>query len=211
MRGRDIQKYYADWQNLYIIFTRRGTDIELYPAIKDYLFQFYEDLKPKITSNDLRGRKAGTYKWYEIQDNIAYYEDFGKPKIIYPNMTKHLPFIYDCDSFYINDKGFIISGKSLGYLIAFFNSKIFKFCFQDNFPELLGGTRELRKVFFDEIPVKTVSHEEECIFLEKITFIQELKKQQKDTDEYEKEIEIMLYAIYELTNEEIESINRLQL
>jgi len=41
------------------------------------------------------------------------------------------------------------------------NLKIFRYCFRDNFPELLGGTRELRKVFFDKIPVKQITAEEE--------------------------------------------------
>ena len=36
---------------------------------------------------------------------------------------------------------------------------MFKYCFRDVFPELQGGTRELRKIFFDTIPVKQISNE----------------------------------------------------
>ena len=69
-------------------------------------------------------------------------------------MTKFMPFYYDERGFYQNDKSFMITGTYVSYLAAFLNSALFKFCFRDNFPELLGGTRELRKIFFDKIPVK---------------------------------------------------------
>ena len=72
-------------------------------------------------------------------------------------MTKFIPFYYDEKGFYQNDKSFMITGNHLAYLTAFLNSSLFKFCFLDNFPELQGGTRELRKIFFDKIPVLNVS------------------------------------------------------
>ena len=34
-------------------------------------------------------------------------EDFSKPKIIYPNMTKYMPFVYDESKFLTNQKCFI--------------------------------------------------------------------------------------------------------
>lgn len=65
-------------------------------------------------------------------------------------MTKFMPFYYDERGFYQNYKSFMITGTHVSYLAAFLNSSLFKFCFRDNFPELLGGTRELRKIFFDK-------------------------------------------------------------
>lgn len=75
---------------------------------------------------------------------------------MYPNMTKFLPFYYDEKGFYQNDKSFMITGERIAFLTAFLNSSLFKKCFIDNFPELQGGTRELRKIFFDKIPVMLV-------------------------------------------------------
>ena len=56
-------------------------------------------------------------------------------------MTKYMPFYYDIKGFYQNDKSFMITGRHVAFLTAFLNSSLFKFCFIDNFPELLGGTR----------------------------------------------------------------------
>lgn len=75
---------------------------------------------------------------------------------MYPNMTKFLPFYYDEKCFYQNDKSFMITGEKIAFLTAFLNSSLFKKCFINNFPELQGGTRELRKIFFDKIPVTLV-------------------------------------------------------
>ena len=84
-------------------------------------------------------------------------EDFNKPKIIYPNMTKYMPFVYDNRDFLTNQKCFIMTGNHLLYLTAFFNSNIFKICYRDSFPELQGGTRELSKIFFEKIRIPHIN------------------------------------------------------
>ncbi|GAE24095.1 RNA-binding protein [Bacteroides pyogenes JCM 10003] len=116
---------------------------------------------------------------------------------MYPNMTKYMPFYYDEKAFYQNDKSFMITGKHVSYLTAFLNSSLFKFCFRDNFPELLGGTRELRKIFFDKIPVLEVSDKIDNIFKEAITQLQlDYSKEQAIA------IDNLLFDLYNLTIEE---------
>ena len=156
MRGRDIKRYGYEFADLYIIttFPSLKIDIESYPAVKQHLLSFgYDRLKQ---TGEKGARKKTNNKWFETQDSISYWEDFSKQKIMYPNMTKFMPFLLDSNGFFINDKGFIITGNNLSYLIAFFNSNIFKICYRDNFPELQGGTRELRKIFFEQVKIPSV-------------------------------------------------------
>ena len=156
LRGRDIKRYGYEFADLYIIttFPSLKIDIESYPAVKQHLLSFgYDRLKQ---TGDKGARKKTNNKWFETQDSISYWEDFSKQKIMYPNMTKFMPFLLDSNGFFINDKGFIITGNNLSYLIAFFNSNIFKICYRDNFPELQGGTRELRKIFFEQVKIPSV-------------------------------------------------------
>ena len=108
-----------------------------------------------------------------------------------------MPFYYDEKGFYQNDKSFMITGKHVSYLAAFLNSSIFKFCFRDNFPELLGGTRELRKLFFDKIPVLKVSNEVNEEFRKMVN-----KVQSNYTKEDALRIDSMLFDLYNLTEEE---------
>lgn len=86
-----------------------------------------------------KARKKTSNKWFETQDSISYWEDFSKPKVMYPNMTKYIPFYYDTLGFYQNDKSFMITGRHIAFITGFLNSSIFKFCFLNNFPELQGG------------------------------------------------------------------------
>ena len=109
MRGRDIKKYSYDFADIYLIatFPSLKIDIDNYPSVKQHLLSFgYDRLKQ---TGDVGARKKSSNKWFETQDSIAYWEDFSKQKIIYPNMTKFLPFVYDDKGFLTNQKCFIIS------------------------------------------------------------------------------------------------------
>ena len=128
-------------------------------------------------------------------------DDFLQPKIMYPNMTKYLPFYYDEKKFYQNDKSFMITGKSVAYLTAFLNSSLFKYCYLNNFPELLGGTRELRKIFFDKIPVMEVNES-----INKQMKIMLLDIQKEYTKSKAIAIDTMIFDLYKLTKEERELI-----
>ena len=205
LRGRDIKKYGYVWSNLWIIstFPARHYDINKFPALRDYLLSHgIERLEQTgethiINGEKIKSRKKTRNKWYETQDQINYWEDFLKPKIMYPNMTKFLPFYYDEKGFYQNDKSFMITGESIAYLTAFFNSSLFKFCFLNNFPELLGGTREVRKVFFEKIPVLKVSAETNQEFIKVVKDIQ-----QEYTKEKAIRIDKMIFDLYDLNEEE---------
>ncbi|SUJ29549.1 Uncharacterised protein [Sphingobacterium spiritivorum] len=95
-----------------------------------------------------------------------------------------------------------MSGEKLNFLTAFFNSSLFKFCYRDNFPELLGGTRELRKVFLEQIPVVKVSDSTNTEFEKIGQKIQTLLAKQVSIREFELKIDKMIFDLYSLTDEE---------
>ncbi len=209
LRGRDIQKWSADFSDLWLIgtFPSKNIDIDDYPSIKSDLLTFGKQLE----QSGIKGsRKKTNNKWFETQDNIAYWEDFEKPKIIYPELTKFLNFYLDADgTFYTNNKCFIFTtNNNVYWLNSFFNSKLWRYCFKNNFPELLGGTRELRKVFFEYIPVKQLTADEEKPFVDIVRKLQKVKKQNptSDTSALEAEIDQLVYKLYNLTEEEIKIV-----
>jgi type II restriction/modification system DNA methylase subunit YeeA len=199
LRGEDVKAYIPEWTNKWIINSHNGVkhsnipriDVENdYPAIYNWLAKFEPQLKKRLDQGD---------HWTNLR-NCAYLEEFYKPKIIYPNMTKYLPFVYDKHQFFINDKAFILSGENLEYLTIFLNSKIFKFAFKDYFPELLGESREIRKVFFETVSVMpTISNDWYREILTSMLFAMENNLSVK---ELEKQIDDRLFDYYELTNEE---------
>ena len=214
LRGRDIKRYGYNWADLWLIatFPSRHYDIEDYPAVKNHLLLYGKERleqtgkKYIINEEEIKARKKTSNKWFETQDSISYWEDFFKPKIMYPNMTKYMPFYYDEKGFYQNDKSFMITGKHIPFLTAFLNSSLFKFCFRDNFPELLGGTRELRKIFFDKISVIKVSDEINNDFKREVTNLQSNYTQEKATT-----IDRMLFDLYGLTEEERKVIGYIEI
>lgn len=209
LRGRDIKRYCYEWAELYIIatFPSRQYDIDNYPTLKEFLLSFgIERLEQTgkeyiIDGEIVKARKKTSNRWFETQDSISYWDEFSKPKIIYPNMTKFLPFAYDTSGFVTNQKCFIITGKRLAFLTAFLNSSLFKFCFADKFPELQGRTRELSKIFMDEIPVMEVSDDDEFRFVMLVEATQRNISKEKLL-----EIDNAIFDLYKLTKEEKEHI-----
>ena len=161
--------------------------------MKNHLNHF----EPKLSKRADQGETQ-----YNLR-NCAYMDDFFRPKIIYPNMTKYLPFFYDDEVHYFhNDKSFHITGDLIEYLVCFLNSSLFKFCFIDNFPELQGGTRELRKIFLDKIPVLKITTKQNAVFEKLIKEIKKCKSQNFGTKELEIEVDKNLFELYGLTVEE---------
>lgn len=129
LRGQDIGRWNANWQKLWMIFTRRGIDIDKYSAVKKHLEAFRERLEPKpkdwdkVKDGKWPGRKGGSYKWYEIQDSTDYWRFFEKPKIFYQEIQFHPRYAYSGDSSFANNKvSFITSGDL--YLLAALNSPL---------------------------------------------------------------------------------------
>ena len=204
LRGRDIRRYdYVD-SGKYLINTHNGVkekgippiDITDYPAIKGHLDSFGDAVMLRSDQGDTP---------YNLR-NCAYLEEFEKPKIMYPNMTKYMPFYFDIQGFYQNDKSFLITGRHLSYLAAFLNSSLFKFCFTNSFPELQGGTRELRKIFFDKIPVLPVDDNTDELFEELLRSIQDFYSNEKAL-----EIDRHIFDLYQLTPEEVALIGAVNL
>ncbi|MDR7694144.1 TaqI-like C-terminal specificity domain-containing protein [Riemerella anatipestifer] len=211
LRGRDIKRYSYEFADLYLIttFPSLKIDIELYPAVKQHLMSFgYDRLKQ---TGDKGARKKTNNQWFETQDSIGYWEDFSRPKVIYPNMTKFLPFVYDGKGFLTNQKCFIITGSKVEFLTAFLNSSLFKYCFKDDFPELQGGTRELSKIFFDKITVMQISEETNLQFKKIIDDIQQMKENGESTKELELIIDTLLFNLYNLKEEEIKEIGFIEI
>ena len=216
LRGKDIKKYGCAHSRYLITipcgFTnslREGMDPETYikstySAIYSHFMKVHDEYLVKQSKKKSKGLlnrdDMGEY-WWELR-SCAYMEDFSKQKIMYPNMTSYLPFYLDTCAYMQNDKSFMITGKHLSYLIAFLNSSLFKYCFIDNFPSLGEKGRELRKIFFDKIPVKQVDDKTDELFGKYILEIQERKKNNLDTQSLEMEIDKMIFDIYELTPEE---------
>ncbi|ABQ25918.1 class I SAM-dependent DNA methyltransferase [Geotalea uraniireducens] len=202
LRGKDIFKWKTKWAGLYVLFTRRGTDIEQYPAIKRHLEQFREDLEPKTSDNNKRGRKPGPYKWFEIQDNIAYFEEFDKAKILWPGISAELTvFSLDEDGYFGNDNNqLIISGDRC--LLAILNSKLMGFVLKQICDKVQGGFYRLKIIYIEQLPIPPATDAQKAPIIELVEKI--LADPASSTvPQFEAEIDRLVYELYGLTEAEI--------
>ncbi len=163
LRGRDVKRWQAGSQDLWLIFTRRGVDIDAYPAVKAHLQAFRKQLEPKPADwNDKvqgawLGRKAGPYEWFHIQDNIAYWAQFEEPKIVIPAITATPIAAIDRVGYYSNNKSTIFIPPSIALAAACVNSPVAAWIAVQTFATKQGGFFDFEPRYSSQIPVPNTS------------------------------------------------------
>jgi tRNA1(Val) A37 N6-methylase TrmN6 len=185
LRGKDLTKYSFKFNELWLLyipwhFPLHNDDSIVgaskiaeeqfkiqYPSIYKHLLSYKNELADR--NKDETGIR---YEWYALQRfGSQFWEEFEKPKILYPNMVKDISFTYDDKGFYTNQKCFILTGEKIKYLLGILNSKLFRYCFEEDFPELQGNSREINKVVFEEIPIKYPNEKEEELISTLVDYI----------------------------------------
>lgn len=198
--GKDVKRYNYKWKNLWVIFTRRGTNIDEYPAVKNYLFQFFERLRPR-NNGEKTGRKSGSYKWFEIQDNVAYFESFSAKKIAWGNLALKAQFTLVDENFYINAPSAFIDSSNL-YILSVLNSKLADFYIKKLGVSRSGGYFEYKPMFVEKLPIPKILPENQIPFRNLVSSILNYKGNGKSTVDLEKKLELMVSDLYELNEEE---------
>ncbi|MFN8355451.1 MAG: Eco57I restriction-modification methylase domain-containing protein [Spirosomataceae bacterium] len=164
-----------------------------YPAITKHLLPY----KDKAIE---RGDK-GEF-WWELRA-CSYYEEFEKPKLVYPNICRRPEFTFDDSAVFTNQKCFIV-GCSDYYLLGVLNSAITNFLFRNILPALRGNFYEPNYALLKDFPIAIPSTIERVKIAEKVNQILEIKKAtpQADTTALEAEIDELVFDLYGLTLEE---------
>jgi adenine-specific DNA-methyltransferase len=148
LRGRDVKRWRVEPQDLWLIFTRRGIDIKEYPAILNHLKPYKRQLMPGGSG----GRKPGSYEWYEIQDNIAYWREFERPKVILGIFMNKPTYAYDESGLYLNNALYLIAGAS-PFLVAGLNSSVNWWFLRNTSTDLQNGYLQALKQNQMPIPI----------------------------------------------------------
>ncbi|GAA8914142.1 hypothetical protein HpEKA43_10460 [Helicobacter pylori] len=219
LRGKDIKRYSYEWADLWLINTHNGytsalkskippIDIEKYPALKAHLDAHWDTIATRSDQGDTP---------YHLR-NCTYLEDFEKEKIVYGEIVQEPRFYLDNGEcglgyFYAEATSFILTGEHLRYLLGMLHSKLITFAFKTFYAG--GGLGEsgyrYKKAFIERLPIPQITEKNQEL-ADKITDGTEqiLKTKEKDpkanTLELEKEIDALVYQLYNLTDEEIKTI-----
>ncbi len=172
LRGRDVKRWQVDSQDLWLIFTRRGIDIEKFPAIYEHLYQYKKRLTPGVRG----GRKSGNYQWYEIQDAIDYWEEFEQPKIILGRFMNKATFAFDKEAFFHNDALYMIAGMN-EYVVAILNSSVSWWFLCQICTDLQNGYLQAFRENLFQIPVPFANTEQQSTIIRLVDYLIYLKKQ----------------------------------
>ncbi|GAA9959843.1 class I SAM-dependent DNA methyltransferase [Helicobacter pylori] len=229
LRGKDIKRYSYEWAAEWIIFipwhfpnTNNPKNMEEneqdfsihYPIIYSHLLSHKDKLLKR--NKDETGKR---YEWYCLQRWAAnYYQEFEKEKIVYGEIVQELRFYLDngeCELgyFYAEATSFILTGEHLHYLLGMLHSKLITFAFKTFYAG--GGLGEsgyrYKKAFIERLPISKITPQNQKL-ARKITdgakaILEAKEKDPKaNTQELEKEIDALVYQLYNLTDEEIKII-----
>ena len=215
LNGRDVRNYKIDFKNIYLIYTYHGIDIEKYPAVEKHLDKFKDDLKKRATQQE----------WYELQQpqyNFAKYMEGNK--IIFPDIATYPRFALDETGYYSSNTTYFIPYHDL-YLLCLLNSRLGYFYFIQSCAGLEGKNDNYLRFFgqyLKPFPIRTIdfSDPQDVARHDKMVSLVEtmldLHKQlqevgtphektriQNQIDYTDKQIDALVYELYNLTEDEI--------
>ena len=192
LRGRDIQRWKAEWAGLYVIFTNRGVDIDRYPAIEEHLSWFRADLEKRAT--------AHSHPWYELQQpQEGIYQEFAKPKVIWPEFTRSRRFTFDSQGCYVNNKCYVAPSVPM-WLLAVLNSSLIEFLVCQISSTIRGGFLQLYQHYMTRLPIITVDKDSKLL----LSSVSQSGISGDPIDE--EELNDRVYADYSLSTTEISLI-----
>ncbi|GAA8805697.1 class I SAM-dependent DNA methyltransferase [Helicobacter pylori] len=229
LRGKDIKRYSYEWADLWVIIAKFGSheflEVE-YPTIYNHLLQYKDQLEKRGQCRYSRGSQnsnkpyPGQHHWLELDNNPrdSYLQEFEKEKIVYGEIVQEPRFYLDngeCELgyFYAEATSFILTGEHLRYLLGMLHSKLITFAFKAFYAG--GGLGEsgyrYKKAFIERLPIPKITPQNQEL-AHKITDCAKaiLEAKEKDpkanTQKLEKEIDALVYQLYNLTDEEIKII-----
>lgn len=226
--GKDIKRFQPPISDKHLIFFPKGFTKnnskgfkspwrwveENYPAIANYLLQFEVKAKKRCDQGDY---------WWELRA-CDYYGEFEKPKICWGNLCKESPFNIIYESYYINAPAVFIPVSDL-YLLGLVSSSILWYFLTNISAGRNGGYIEAKPIYVSQIPIRAInsSYEtENALRNEIIRNVEALLKLNKEKqssklqsqleqlqsriDYHEQKINESVYALYNLTDDEIKII-----
>lgn len=209
LRGKDVKRWTVDFGEQYLIKIESSenkkhpwsgkseTEAEkafakTYPAIHKRFGEYRKEL--------VKRQDQGTYFW-ELR-SCKYWQEFESPKIIYPNICKRNEFAWEGNSYYANQKTFIIPNGSK-YLMAVLNSSVVMFLFANRLAKLQNGFYEPSAIFIKDFPIPKASDVKPIETLVDRILAAKAADPAADVSALEQEIDQLVYKLYGLTPEEI--------
>ena len=201
----DNQRYRAKYAGRWLIDSHNGygdippVNVNGYPAVKQYLDQFYQKLAKRYDKG---------HTPYNLR-NCAYHENFSQEKLFWSQISPEGRFAYfDQSELFCLNSAYMITGTSLKFLCAILNSQLIRWFVQST--AAIWGRDGIKwlKTYIDLTPIPKPCEVVNESFVNLVDHILEAKKHDDmaETDEWEYQIDRMVYNFYGLTDAESNAI-----
>ena len=164
---------------------------ENYPAVAKHLLSFKSKAEIRTDKGDF---------WWELRA-CDYYDKFEKPKIMYQKFQVKPCFIFDETGVFCNDSMWIIPSNDK-FLVGILNSKLGWWLISKYCTAIQSGF-QLIWDYFSQISIVNTATENKKSVETLVDKILTAKEQNQDTTELEREIDLLVYRLYGLTEDEI--------
>jgi len=212
LRGRDVKRWRVEWGYKYLIAIQNSGDEDAdnpwadaeteaeaeeifrrtYPAIYEHLNRYEARLR--------RRADQGRF-WWELRP-CEYYAEFEKPKVIIPAIARAASYAFDRDGFYSNDKTTIIPTNDL-YLLGLLNSWTLDFVMHSISAGRRGGYFEYKPMYLALLPIPQPTSAQRAAIEDLVCKLLGARGEGPEAAEWERELNRLVYEVYELTEEEI--------
>ena len=211
LRGRDVKRWQVDFAEQYIIiiessenrthpWSGRSTDeaeevfANTYPAIHAHL----QTLRDRL----IERYDQGKYFW-ELRA-CAYWEEFEKPKIVYPDIAQGAEFAYDDGGYFLGNTLYLLPTKEM-WLLGILNSKVVFWFYTKTSTQIRGGFVRFIAQYVSQIPIPDINPSQKALLENLVDKILAAKRTDADEDiaALENKIDRVVYSLYDLTSEEI--------
>ena len=208
--SNELHKYYADkTNNEWIIYTdssfKKKNKIAKFPTIKKHLDKYV-----KVITSDNK-----PYGLHRARDNNFF---IGEKIMSLRKCAGYPKFTYTDFNCYVGAMYYIIKTNNINmkYLTGILNSKLIAYWLKKQ-GKMQGNNYQIDKEPLMNIPIYKPTQQQENIIIDIVDKILNLTKQsnylenidsQNKVKEYEEQIDVMVYKLYELTYEEVLTIDK---
>lgn len=203
LRGRDVKRWRIEYQDLWLIFAKRGLDLKKYPVIENHL---------NLYRNQLESRSSTGHQWFELQASPAEVDRFEKTKIIYPDIYEHQSFAIDTLGYYAGNTCYFIPTEEI-WLCGLLNSQLIEWFYSMISNSIRGGYLRAFSDYMKQIPIPTATEAEQKAIETLVGYVLHLTAALKDipsvgqgleqasadkvmTQYFEKIIDGLVYELY---------------
>ncbi|MDE0300495.1 MAG: Eco57I restriction-modification methylase domain-containing protein [Candidatus Poribacteria bacterium] len=214
LRGRDVKRWQVDFAEKYII-TIESSENRTHPwsgRSADEAEEVFADTYPAIHAHLQAHRDRlierydqGKYFW-ELRA-CAYWKEFERPKIVYPDIAQSAEFAFDDGVYILGNTLYLLPTKEM-WLLGLLNSKAVFWFYTKTSTQIRGGFVRFIAQYVSQIPVPNIDPSQKTLVENLVNEILAAKHNDPDADitALENEIDRVVYSLYNLTREEIEIV-----